>query len=337
MDDITRVLEERKRQFAETPDAGAASQPRPEEDEAEGVTPCRFDGVSPLERKCSDQLGEFDSAQSSPTGSGMVLVAAIERPVESEPDKRPVPDRAQIIEALLFAATQPLAEARLREIVGCTTDQITEAVGCLNRHYEASGRAFRIHRVAQGYQLYTLPEYAQWVKGLFKTVRTIRLSRAGLETLAIIAYKQPVTKPEIEQFRGVDASGPLLTLLERKLIVLAGRAHKPGNPFLYRTSREFLRYFGLGSLDDLPRPEELEAFLRQREERAEAEDAALLGTPAGDIAAPIVPLEDAEEPAPTDAADEIAPLLAGEATTDTGDAAVVSAGEAPLVAVESVS
>ncbi|MEO0070369.1 MAG: SMC-Scp complex subunit ScpB, partial [candidate division WOR-3 bacterium] len=113
--------------------------------------------------------------------------------------------------------------------------------------------------------LHTLPEYADWIRKLYQHNRVQRLSAAALEVLAIIAYQQPVTRPEIEKLRGVDSSGPILTLLERGLIVTAGRAHRPGNPFLYRTTEEFLRYFGLESLDELPRLEELEAFLAARE------------------------------------------------------------------------
>jgi segregation and condensation protein B len=199
---------------------------------------------------------------------GMVLVTALERPTA---DKDAQPVRKQIVEVLLFAATAPVSEGKLREIVQCNGEELSCAIATLNQEYEQTNRAFRIHRIAQGYQLYTLPEFSGWVKQLFKTQRTLRLSRASLETLAIVAYQQPVTKPEIEQYRGVDSFAPLATLLERKLITLAGRAHKPGNPFLYRTTREFLRYFGLAGLDDLPRHEELEEFLRLRQDATDAD------------------------------------------------------------------
>ncbi|MCX7731546.1 MAG: SMC-Scp complex subunit ScpB [candidate division WOR-3 bacterium] len=174
-----------------------------------------------------------------------------------------------VIEALLFAADTPVTLARLTEITGADDTAIREAIDRLNQTYAETGRAFRISRVAQGYQLYTLPEYADWIRRLYAHTRIQRLSAAALEVLAIIAYKQPITRPEIEQLRGVDCSAPLLTLLERGLIVTAGRAHRPGNPFLYRTTREFLRYFGLESLDDLPRLEELGEFLAAREPESE--------------------------------------------------------------------
>jgi segregation and condensation protein B len=190
-------------------------------------------------------------------------------------------DTRRIIEALLFAADTPVPVSRLAELTGTDQDSIRSAVADLNRTYEESGRAFRINRVAQGYQLYTLPEYADWIRRLYLHQHVLRLSRAAHEVLAVIAYRQPATKPEIEQLRGVDCSGPLLTLLERGLVVTAGRARRPGSPFLYRTTREFLRYFGLESLDDLPRMEEIGAFLAAREQVEEANELA-----AGDEPAP---------------------------------------------------
>lgn len=174
-------------------------------------------------------------------------------------------DLAGIVEALLFACDQPVPLSRLAEITGADEEQIRTVITTLNQTYADTGRAFRITRVAHGYQLYTLPEYADWIRKLYQHQRVQRLSPAALEVLAIIAYQQPVTKPEIEKLRGVDCSAPLLTLLERGLIVTAGRAHRPGNPFLYRTTREFLRYFGLESLDELPSLEELSTFLAERE------------------------------------------------------------------------
>lgn len=180
-------------------------------------------------------------------------------------NQQPTANIERIIEALLFAAEQPVSINRLVEITGFGEEPIRQAIYNLNQSYTETGRTFRINRVAHGYQLYTLPEYADWIRKLYQHNRVQRLSPAALEVLAIIAYQQPVTRPEIEKLRGVDSSGPLLTLLERGLIITAGRAHRPGNPFLYRTTKEFLRYFGLESLDELPRLEELEAFLAARE------------------------------------------------------------------------
>lgn len=172
---------------------------------------------------------------------------------------------AQVIEALLFAADAPVKLDRLAELAEATPESARAVIDELNAKYQETGRTFRVQRVAQGFQLYTMPDYAEFVRRLYQHQYTHRLSRAALEVLAIIAYKQPVTRPEVEQLRGVDCSGPLVTLLERRLIATYGRASRPGNPFLYRTTPEFLRYFGLAGLEDLPRMEEIGEFLARRE------------------------------------------------------------------------
>ena len=179
-------------------------------------------------------------------------------------DPEPLPP-AQVIEALLFAADAPVKLDRLAELAEATPESARAVIDELNARYQETGRTFRVQRVAQGFQLYTMPEYAEFVRRLYQHQYTHRLSRAALEVLAIIAYKQPVTRPEVEQLRGVDCSGPLVTLLERRLIATYGRASRPGNPFLYRTTPEFLRYFGLAGLEDLPRMEEIGEFLARRE------------------------------------------------------------------------
>jgi segregation and condensation protein B len=197
---------------------------------------------------------------------------------ELEPDDQTL----KVVETLLFSADEPLTLTRLAEVAEVDARIVRKAVDDLNRRYEESDRTFRIHRVAQGFQMYTLSEYSEWVRKMYKRQFVQRLSNASLEVLAIIGYRQPVTRPEIEKLRGVDCSGPLLTLLERRLIATAGRARRPGSPFLYRTTREFLRYFGLETLEDLPPLEELGAFLadalegrRPDAEKQEAESLAI--------------------------------------------------------------
>jgi segregation and condensation protein B len=180
------------------------------------------------------------------------------------PVQAPLPP-AQVVEALLFAADAPVKLDRLAELAEATPESARAVIDELNAKYQETGRTFRIQRVAQGFQLCTMPEYAEFVRRLYQHQYTHTLSRAALEVLAIIAYKQPVTRPEVEQLRGVDCSGPLVTLLERRLIATYGRASRPGNPFLYRTTPEFLRYFGLAGLEDLPRMEEIGEFLARRE------------------------------------------------------------------------
>lgn len=170
----------------------------------------------------------------------------------------------KIVEVLLFVSSSPLSLGKLRRFTNYSKEELLRAISALNERYEATERTFRIQKVAGGYQLYTLPQYSRWLEPLLLEERKKRrLSSASLETSAIIAYSQPITKPEIDAIRGVDSSGPLLTLLERGLIRTKGRANKPGHPLLYVISKEFLRYFGLNDLEDLPKREELEELFKE--------------------------------------------------------------------------
>jgi segregation and condensation protein B len=168
-----------------------------------------------------------------------------------------------VIEALLFASDAPLAAARIREVVGQMEDEeIRAAIDTLRDEYREGGRAFDIVEIEGGYQVLSRPEFASWVERLFVERRKTRLSRPALETLSIIAYKQPIVKAEIEMIRGVSSDGVIRTLLERNLITITGRAEGVGRPLLYGTTREFLNYFGLNELTDLPKVEELRELLR---------------------------------------------------------------------------
>jgi segregation and condensation protein B len=172
-------------------------------------------------------------------------------------------DAKAVIEALLFATDAPLSPARIREVIGQMEDaEIRAAVGALRDEYREGRRAFDIFEIEGGFQVLSRPEFASWVERLFVERRKTRLSRAALETLAIIAYKQPIVKPEIEMIRGVSSDGVIKTLLERNLITITGRAEGVGRPLLYGTTQEFLNYFGLNSQSDLPKIEELRELLR---------------------------------------------------------------------------
>jgi segregation and condensation protein B len=172
---------------------------------------------------------------------------------------------------------------------------VREDVAALNESYAAEGRGFRIEEVSGGYQLRTLPELAPFVQQL-EPVPPLRMSRASLETLAIIAYKQPVTRAEIEHVRGVDA-GPLLRgLLERRLARIAGHREVPGRPILYATTPRFLEVFGLAGLSDLPTLREIEELLRDR--LPDGDDAAD-ATTATDEGAAAIAIEDADAPPQT--------------------------------------
>lgn len=163
----------------------------------------------------------------------------------------------RIIEALLFAASEPLTDTRLEQMVlaggaGTADGSVRRALRELCREYDEGGKSFQIVQVARGYQLKTRPEYAPWVRKLFQPRQYFRLSGPTLETLSIIAYKQPVTRPEIEAIRGVNVDGILKNLLERELIKISGQKEVAGRPYLYRTSRRFLEHFGINSTRDLP-------------------------------------------------------------------------------------
>jgi len=169
-------------------------------------------------------------------------------------------EKRRIVEALILSSTEPISAAKLAEIIPyCKTAEARELVQELNGEYIRQNRAFEIWEVAGGYQLRSLPEFASYLQQTQKT-RPLRLSQASLETLAVVAYRQPVTRAEIEHIRGVDAGAVLRSLLERKLVRIAGHREVPGRPLLYATSRRFLEVFGLARLEDLPTLRDLEEF-----------------------------------------------------------------------------
>ena len=159
----------------------------------------------------------------------------------------------RVIEAVLFVIAQPVALKRLSELLpDLETAQIRSLLQTLNADYTSSGRAFHVQEVAGGYQLVTDAALAPWMKRALAGPKPDAVSTAALETLAIVAYRQPITKAEIEAIRGVDVTASLDTLLERRFVRIAGRKESPGRPFLYGTTPEFLRHFGLKSLEALP-------------------------------------------------------------------------------------
>lgn len=165
----------------------------------------------------------------------------------------------RIIEALLFAAPEPLTLSRIKTIVpGTEAEDIIESIEELRKEYGGDARAFQIVEVANGYQLTTKPDYAIWVDKLFEARSISRLSRPALETLAVVAYKQPVVRSTIESIRGVNVDGVLRTLMERDLVRIVGRTDGPGRPLLFGTTKEFLLRFGISRISDLPKLEEIE-------------------------------------------------------------------------------
>jgi segregation and condensation protein B len=160
--------------------------------------------------------------------------------------------KRRIVEGVILASPDPITPARIAELIPrCNPSQVRAFVKELNEEYVEQRRAFEIWEVAGGFQLRTLPEFSPYLRQIQKT-RPLRLSPAALETLSVIAYRQPVTRAEVEHVRGVDAGPVVRSLLERGLIRIAGHREVPGRPMVYATTRRFLEVFGLGKLGDLP-------------------------------------------------------------------------------------
>ena len=175
-----------------------------------------------------------------------------------------------IVEAVLMTADAPVTPGRLQALVrGATGSQLRQAVQELNERYRAGGHAMTIAEVAGGYQVVTLKEFAPWLRK-FHDRSHVRLSQAALETLAIVAFKQPVTRIEVDNLRGVDSAGVVRHLLELNLIRIVGRSEAIGRAMLFGTTRDFMTHFGLRSLGDLPKPKELEELLAEGEGKAHA-------------------------------------------------------------------
>jgi segregation and condensation protein B len=183
-------------------------------------------------------------------------------------------EQLRIVEALVVGAPEPVSAAQLASIVpGCTPALARELVEELNASWRAQGRAVEIWEVAGGWQVRTRPEYKGYLQQLEKD-RPLRLSRASLETLAVVAYKQPATRAEIEHVRGVDVGAVLRSLVERKLVRIAGHREVPGRPIVYGTTKRFLEVFGLPGLSDLPTLREIQELVPNPPE-PEASEAAL--------------------------------------------------------------
>ena len=157
-----------------------------------------------------------------------------------------------IIENILLAADQPVSEAQFKNLFGDEVEKVSFKSVLEELIDEYNSRSLQILQVAEGYQLCTRHDYSNWVRKFLKFDKTRKLSQPSLDTLSIIAYKQPLTKAEVEEIRGVDSSGVVRTLLEKKIISPGGRKKVPGRPIMYRTTRKFLEYFGLKDLSDLP-------------------------------------------------------------------------------------
>ncbi len=166
----------------------------------------------------------------------------------------------RIVEALIFASDTPLSVEQMSSMIeNVSQEEVQEALQRLEN--DLNGRAFFLKKVGGGYQFASRPEYARWIKKMYVAKAYSRLTRAALETLAIIAFKQPVSKVEVSAIRGVNSDAVIKGLLERRLITISGRDHGPGRALMFTTTKEFLLYFGINDISDLPKPKEVEELL----------------------------------------------------------------------------
>ena len=228
----------------QTPEAAAQAPEQAQNAAAETAQDSAEHEVSAREETLSVQpAADLDAAP----------VQASAAPEEGQNELLESGEAKQIIENLLFITDRPLKPSRIAEVVEhISSKRVLEIIQELAKEYEDTGRAVRILEIGGGYQMCTKPEYGRWVRKLYNEKMTTRLSNAALETLAIIAYKQPVTRAEMEMIRGVDVAAPLERLLERGLVRVLGKRDTIGRPMVYGTTDEFLRLFGLNKISELP-------------------------------------------------------------------------------------
>lgn len=227
------------------------------ESESEGVEPDQSVSssdpptLSPPSAEATEELVETTDAQVEEPQVGQEPAEAMGEPEEQAPTVE------SVIEAVLFATDEPLPEGKLAGIVETTAKQVRESIKSLNSRYEAGNNAFRIEQIAGGYQMLTQPIYNSWLKKMLRVRSDSKLSPAAMETLAIIAYKQPIIRADIEAIRGVAVGEVIRSLMYKGLVKIVGRAEILGRPMLYGTTKKFLEVFGLNSIKDLPKAEEL--------------------------------------------------------------------------------
>jgi segregation and condensation protein B len=220
-----------------------------------------------------DQAVESAVATADEVGDVIVTAVADEANASAGTDESvstAVPDAPElplesIVEAILMATDSPVGASRIAKIIGdATAGAVKSCVERLNERYEACGASFRIDEIAKGFQVLTLPAYNEWLRKLLKVRSESRLSQAAMETLAIVAYKQPVLRATVEEIRGVAAGEMLNRLREMNLVKIVGRAEVIGRPLLYGSTTRFLEVFGLASLDELPSVESLPPPSKQK-------------------------------------------------------------------------
>lgn len=205
-----------------------------------------------LEEKILEQLPDGGSEQAVSLRNQKFLETEVTNPEEAK----------RIIEALLFTASKPMTVAEIKRVLKeFGNAKIEELIQELRSEYEREGKSFRVNEVAGGFEISTEPKYAPWIFKLELQKKAKQATQSALETLAILAYKQPLTRAEIEDLRGVDVSGVISTLLDRNLVKVVGRKEVPGRPFIYGTTDKFLEHFGLKSLSELPDISEIKSLI----------------------------------------------------------------------------
>lgn len=235
--------------------------------------------------------------------------------------------KISVVESLILAAPEPLPGKKIADLLDdFNSSKVSKAVAELNARYVESGSSFRIRELAGGYQFFIMPEFTGYVQEMFSRTRKLRLTRAALETLAIVAYKQPVTKNEVELIRGVASDGVIHNLMEKKMLTIKGRAETVGKPLQYGTTDEFLKFFGLNKLVDLPKMSEIEELVVS----AESENQTELGLIDDDVDLDKIKLnvsdgsEELEEAVQVEVASEEEPeIIAGDVAEDVADGIII--------------
>jgi segregation and condensation protein B len=243
-DDET-MPKKRKHKSEDDPNAG---QPELPDGPVTPLTPT--DDAPAAEPSAETTEAEVQITRPEGAADGVEDSAEVEEAEEAE-ESSPLDPR--LLEALLFSTHHPLTPQRLAELLEVKSQKsLKAAIHDLNQQYETTDRTFRIEQVAGGYQLLSLPEFGDILKRLHQREADAKLSKAALETLAIIAYKQPILRADVEAIRGVACGETIRSLMEKHLVNIAGRAEEPGRPILYGTTKRFLQLFGLNNLKDLP-------------------------------------------------------------------------------------
>jgi segregation and condensation protein B len=243
---------------AETLDEDRLTDREPDELVDEGADADEIEERESMEVEFSvDDTGEEDAEAEDSPPQEEEAEASVEQQDQGEAEEEEPPKVESVIEAVLFASDEPLTDSRLAGIVETTGKQVRECVAALNAKYAENHNAFRIEQIAGGYQMLTMSIYNNWLKKMLRARSDSKLSPAAMETLAIIAYKQPVIRADIEAIRGVAVGEVIRSLMYKGLVKIVGRAEILGRPMLYGTTKKFLEVFGLNSLKDLPKAEEL--------------------------------------------------------------------------------